>query len=96
MAKAKIDRKNFDRDMRKFEKVFDDLPHEAHKEFIRQTPKRSGNARRNTILQKTTIVANYPYAEQLDAGSSKQNPQGMTEPTEKWIRNEINRRLRGL
>lgn len=92
---AKIDRNSFDKSMRELGKLFDDLPQQAHKEFVKQTPKRSGYARSHTRLEKTTIVADYAYAGKLDEGASKQNPRGMTEPTEQWIRKEINRRLRG-
>jgi hypothetical protein len=93
---AKVNRSDFDKTMRQLDKLFDDLPSQAHKEFIKQTPKRSGNARAHTKLERNTIVADYPYAERLDEGYSKQNPRGMTEPTEQWIRKEISRRLKGV
>lgn len=57
----------------------------AHAYFVAITPKRSGNARRNTKLDKTTIEANYPYASELDDGKSRQAPQGMSEPTMKKL-----------
>jgi len=53
--------------------------------FIAITPKRSGNARRQTRLDKTTIEANYSYASELDDGKSRQAPQGMSEPTMKKL-----------
>ena len=93
---AKIDKSGFDRTMRQMADLFKDLPVQAHKEFVKQTPKRTGNARRNTKLEGAKIVADYNYAEKLDEGYSKQNPKGMTEPTEKWILKEIDRRLRGI
>ena len=47
----------------------------------RITPKDTGNAQRNTKrVPKTKIVANYGYAGELDAGKSRQAPQGMTDP----------------
>jgi len=70
------------------------LPQLAYKEFVRVTPVRSGNARRKTKLQKDTIVADYPYAQRLDEGYSKQAPQGMTKPTEDFIRKEIDKIMR--
>ena len=53
------------------------LPQEATQEFKKLTPIDTGNARRKTTLQnKTTIVADYPYAEKLNNGYSKQAPNG--------------------
>jgi len=67
------------------------LPDDAYKVFVKETPVRSGNARRNTKLKnnKKSIEANYPYAERLDTGYSKQSPQGMTEPTMDYIAEEF-------
>jgi hypothetical protein len=93
---AKIDLRSFNQQMSKLVKQLDDLPEEAHKEFIKNTPVRSGNARRNTVLRDTKIIADYAYSQQLDDGYSKQARQGMTEPTEQWIQKEVDRRLKGL
>ena len=57
----------------------------AFKFFVAHTPYRKGNARRSTRLEQTTIIADYPYAERLDDGYSKQAPDGMTAPTESEI-----------
>ena len=54
------------------------------------TPIRTGNARRNTNLRDTTITADYPYAERLDNGWSKQALDGMTAPTESELHAFIN------
>lgn len=63
-----------------------DLWHDAGIEFKDITPYRSGNARRNTRTTDRTIEADYPYAERLDNGWSKQNGGvGMTRPTLEWI-----------
>ena len=65
-------------------------PKEAEAEYKSLTPIRSGNARRNTNLRGTDkIVANYPYAERLDDGYSKQAPRGMTIPFERWVRAKV-------
>ena len=65
-------------------------PQEAEAEYKSLTPVRSGNARRNTNLRGTDkIVANYPYAERLDNGYSKQAPRGMSIPFEKWVRQKV-------
>ena len=82
--------------MRSLGTVFADLPSAIHDEFRANTPIRSGNARRNTKLKKNQIVADYPYSQRLEEGSSKQAPDGMIKPTEEWIRKEVDRRLKGL
>lgn len=76
--------------LKSMQKKIDKIPTDAHKFFVKETPVRSGNARRNTILKnKKDIIANYPYAQRLDEGYSKQNPQGMTEPTIDFITDEF-------
>jgi hypothetical protein len=57
--------------------------------FYKNTPVRSGNARRNTELRRDEIQANYPYATRLDEGYSKQSPKGMVEPTMKWLQDYV-------
>lgn len=59
--------------------------------FVQKTPKRSGNAQDMTYLKNNIIYANYPYAQRLDEGWSKQAPKGMTEPTLKHVREYIKR-----
>lgn len=65
------------------------LPREAYDYFRSITPIRSGNARRRTRLQGNTIQADYVYAERLDQGHSKQAPQGMIKPTERWLQRRV-------
>jgi|TARA_B110000977_G_scaffold28951_1_gene37418 hypothetical protein len=65
------------------------VPKEAYDVFKEATPVRSGNARRKTRLQGTTIKADYPYAQRLDDGWSRQAPQGMVDPTIKFIKSKI-------
>jgi hypothetical protein len=62
--------------------------------FVKTTPKRSGNARRSTTIKGNVIHANYPYAQRLDEGHSKQAPRGMVEPTEKFIERRLKQILR--
>jgi hypothetical protein len=79
--KIKVDTFKFDKMV---EKMVDDakaLPKEALAFFKKQTPIRSGNARRRTALQGNKINANYAYAQPLDEGRSEQSPDGMVEPT---------------
>ena len=56
-----------------------------------------GNARRNTEKDVVNykITADYPYAERLDNGWSKQSPNGMIKPTIDHIQRKINQYLRG-
>ena len=65
-------------------------PDDAEAKFVSLTPVKSGNARRNTTLVGNhTIEAQYPYAQRLDHGWSKQAPIGMTKPFEVWVRNKL-------
>jgi len=63
----------------------------AYPYFKGYTPVRTGNARGHTNIRNTEIVADYPYAQRLDEGYSKQSPQGMTEPTVKEVVKYINK-----
>lgn len=72
------------------------LPEEAYKVFVKETPVRSGNARRSTKLKnKKEIQANYPYAQRLDEGWSKQSPDGMVKPTQEFIVNRFKKIMSG-
>lgn len=92
----KVNTTQTDKLFRELESRMESLPQDALKEFVKNTPRRSGNARRSTRLDKTTIVADYPYAQRLDEGYSQKSPDGMTQPTQDWIEQEVNRRLKGL
>jgi hypothetical protein len=62
-------------------------PKDAEAKFISLTPIRHGNARRNTRLNNNNIIeANYPYAQRLDTGWSRQAPNGMTKPFDIWMK----------
>jgi hypothetical protein len=79
------------------EKQLRKLPAEATDVFKQNTPVKSGNARSKTSLRgQNTIAADYPYAQRLDDGYSKQAPQGMTEPTKRFIKKRINQIVKGL
>jgi len=74
----------------------DNLAREAYEYFRDITPIRSGNAQRNTRLRSNEIHADYAYAQRLDDGWSKQHGGvGMTRPTEKFIRDYINKQAKG-
>ena len=78
----------------KIEAKFQTLPQKAFLFWKKITPKRSGNAKKRTVLKKNIILARYPYAERLDNGWSKQAPKGMFDPTVKHIRKISKRFLR--
>jgi hypothetical protein len=84
-TKIKVRTDVFDKQVEKIDKSLKDVSSQAHKFFVSITPINKGNARRRTRLVNGNIEANYNYAEHLDEGSSKQAPQGMTEPTIKHI-----------
>lgn len=78
------------KELTRIQKKLAAYPQEAHDKFIELTPIRTGNARRRTKLtNKDTIEADYPYAERLDEGSSRQAPKGMTDPFLKWANAKI-------
>jgi len=82
---------------KKVENELKKLPQKAT-EFFKYgapTPIKSGHARRNTGLVKNSIVANYPYAGKLDAGSSNQAPDGMSKPTMEYIQQAVARIMKG-
>ncbi len=93
---ARVDLSSFNKQMAELKEQLSDLPEAAHNEFIKNTPVKTGNARRRTELRDTRIVADYNYSQELDQGRSKQSPDGMVKPTEQWIRKEVDRRLKGL
>ena len=83
-----------------------DLTDDTYKFFLAQTPVKTGNARGNTSLastkdsktglSKSTIEGDYPYAQRLDEGWSKQAPNGMTAPTERYIERRLDELLRKI
>lgn len=90
--------------LKRIQNKLDKLPQEAYKEFVKNTPIKTGNAKRNTKLKGKTIEANYQYAQVLDKGrhmtsrgmrGSEQAPRGMTEPTEQFIKKRVTAILKG-
>lgn len=74
-----------------------DQEFQATGEYFREiTPRRSGNARRRTVVSPRQIQARYPYAARLDSGYSRQAPQGMTQPAWRYFQNRLRRRFRRL
>jgi len=90
---VRITKNNITPSIGKIQKRFDQLPRDAYNYWKGITPIKTGNARRRTRLQGSKIKANYNYAVPLDKGRSIQAPKGMSEPTEQFIRNEIEDRI---
>jgi len=78
-------------DITKLKRELGAVPKAAVTEYQKLTPIKSGNARKRTTLQGNTIKANYPYAQRLDEGYSKQAPQGMTKPWEQWLQKYLDK-----
>ena len=74
--------------LKRVQQKLNNLPKEAHQEFVKNTPVRSGNARRNTKLRGNTIEAKYPYAKRLDEGYSTQSPEGIVNQLKNSLKNE--------
>jgi hypothetical protein len=80
--------------LRRIQSEMSKLPAEAYNFWVKATPKKTGNARRQTKLNNGEIQANYPYAQRLDEGWSKQAPDGMSKPTEQFIDNRLKKIMR--
>lgn len=80
--------------LKRINDALDKLPKEAYDVFKDETPIKTGNARRRTRLQGEVIKAEYDYATELDAGKSRQSPEGMTKPTEEYITKRVNQIMR--
>jgi hypothetical protein len=80
--------------LRRIEKALNNLPKEAYDVFKSATPVKTGNARSKTKLKGDTITANYAYATELNDGKSKQAPNGMVEPTTKFLDKRIKQIMR--
>lgn len=80
--------------LKNIQKAMAEIPAQAHQYWVAVTPRRTGNARRKTRLRGDVIDANYDYAQQLDRGSSRQAPQGMSEPTKQYIKTLADKAIR--
>ena len=81
-------------ELRRMRGQLDKLPKEAYEVFKEETPIKTGNARRRTRLQGENIKADYPYATDLEAGKSRQAPEGMVKPTEEYITKRVKQIMR--
>jgi len=103
VSRVTLDATQFLKLVDKLEDMPNKVMSKAYDYFKAETPIRSGNARRNTKKQlggsrvgTSRILADYAYADRLDNGWSSQAPDGMTDPTTKFIQQEIDRALRRL
>jgi len=90
----KVDSSIFNRRMKKALKLPDHLTKLGLKVMKENTPKRSGNARRNTVRRGDELKANYSYAGPLDAGQSPKAPDGFTKPTIEFWNKETDRYIK--
>lgn len=91
---VRLDKDTITPSIEKMKAALQQLPKAAYNEWVKITPIDTGNARRKTKLNQTTIEAQYPYAQRLDEGYSKQAPKGMSEPVKKFIEREMKRIMR--
>jgi hypothetical protein len=101
---AKFNTNNITNMLKEVKRELKKVPKEAYDFFVKQTPKKTGNARSKTKLRGSVIQADYAYAEVLDKGrhmtgrgmrGSDQAPEGMTKPTEKFIQDRVDKIFRG-
>lgn len=94
----KVEVKGFDqvtKDLKSIRNRVRDIPRLAYRKFVELTPEDTGNARRKTIQRGRFIEANYPYAERLDKGWSRQAPEGMVKPTQEYIQQLVDQINKG-
>ena len=92
---VKVDNSALNAKLRRQQKELALLPEQGLTEFQRLTPRRTGNARANTELTNNKmIVGDYPYAQRLDNGWSKQAPKGMIIPFTVWWNKQVRRIFR--
>jgi hypothetical protein len=91
---VRLDKDTISPSIKKMKAALELLPQQAFREWVKDTPIQTGNARRKTRLNKNTIEAQYPYAQRLDEGSSKQAPKGMSEPVQKFVEQQMRKIIR--
>ena len=72
-------------------KLLDAVPGQAYTFFRAHTPIKTGRARSSTFIKKDVITAAYPYAQRLDDGYSRQAPDGMSRPTEAFVKKTVDK-----
>lgn len=81
--------------LKRIQKELAELPKLALEQFKKETPVRSGNARKNTkLVNGNTVWADYEYASYLEQGRSSQAPKGMTEGVKRVLDAEVRKIVR--
>jgi len=75
------------------EPIIESVVKDALPTMKRNTPIRSGKARRNTKQSGSKLHANYKYASKLDTGYSSQS-ESFSKPTANFIKKEIKNRIK--
>lgn len=87
---------NVAKTMAEYSKLASVVAKKTYTYFKAITPERTGNAKRRTRLNDTTITADYNYAGKLDEGYSRQAPQGMTGPSIDYMEKTFNDEVKKL
>lgn len=86
MISMKMDTSRVENLLKDNVEAVEQIKQQAYLYFKNITPIATGNARRNTRRSGDDIIADYPYAQRLDAGWSKQfGGRGMSGPTTEEI-----------
>jgi len=80
--------------------AIEDSMKDTYKFYRKETPVRSGNARNKTKYRETSrsynIESKYDYAGPLDAGRSKQAPNGFTKPSFDFLKDKITKSFKKI
>lgn len=95
MVKFNLVRDTITPDLNMKKRTLQNVPKEALAVWLKNTPVLTGNAQRRTRLEGTEIVAAYDYAQRLDQGYSPKRPEGMSKPTEQWLKQRLDRLFKG-
>ena len=94
----KVDKADLRRLERSIDSAINTSMDSTYLKYRSLTPIRGGNARNNTKYSKSklSINSNYPYAGRLDNGWSKQSPKGFTEPSLKYLEQQITKQFKRI
>lgn len=93
-VKVKVNNSKLHRKMSRMNRALDNAWQDTGEYFRKITPYRGGNARRRTRVNDRKIHANYAYAARLDAGWSRQAPNGMVMPSVKYFKRKLKSNIR--
>lgn len=95
MIRTRVSKKGFKSIHTEIVKAVSDMADDFYKEVKDETPVDTGTAKRSWKKKKgssmTTINNRQPYISELDDGSSRQAPNGMTKPAIKKITSNWNK-----